>query len=133
MKHVPTSKKDETPEFVEFWQTWLPHAHPNDGRGLARDCFYGHVNQLGADPADIRDGGKWFIANLKPGQWMPHSATWMNRRAYEDGAEKWREMQARLAERAVASSQPSNVQQLRPSNYETPFLKAYREQQERQA
>ena len=128
MKPNHTSKADETPEFVEFWQAWQPHMHPNDGRGDARNCFFKHVRE-GANPADIRDGGKWFIRNLKPGQFMPHSQTWINRRAYEDGAEQERAMQRKEAERAVAASLPANVQQLRPSDYKTPFQLAYEKKQ----
>ena len=130
MKHVHTSKKDETPEFVEFWTAWLPRAHPNDGRGNARDCFFQHVNQLGADARDIADGGKWFIRNLRADQWIPHAATWINRRAYEDFAPKERAMQQQMAERAAMASQaPTNVHPLRPAEYKTPFLRAYEAKQ----
>ncbi len=106
MKRIQTTKADETPEFVEMWEAWRPHMHPNDGRGDARMVFCQHVRFLKADPADIRDGAKWFIRNLKAGQWMPHCGTWINRCAYEDGAIEERKMQAREATRAVEASKP---------------------------
>jgi len=129
MKSIHTTKADETPEFVAFWESWRTIAHPNDGRGSARDRFYQHVRFLNADPADMRDGGKWFVRNYKVGQFMPHAETWLNRRAYEDGAERERAMQAQEAERAQQAPVASNVQQLRPSGYKTPFLAAYEKQQ----
>jgi len=130
MKAVRTTKLDETPEFVEFWTVWQPHMHPNDGRGDARNCFFQHVRHLGAAPKDIADGGKWYIRNRKADQWMPHAATWINKGAYEDFAAKERAMRATEAERAAQASQaPTNVQQLRPEGYKTPFLKAYEAKQ----
>jgi len=130
MKAIHTTKDDETQEFVDFWESWRKIAHPNDGRGSARDRFYQHVRFLRADPADMRDGGKWFVRNYKPGQFIPHAETWLNRRAYEDFAIEERKMQAIEAERAAQASQaPTNVQQLRPEGYKTPFLKAYEAKQ----
>jgi len=123
MKRFATSKADETPEFVEMWESWLPHMHPNDGRGDARLVFLQHVRFHKADPADIRDGAKWFIRNLKQGQWMPHCGTWINRCAYEDGAPKERAAQIRDAERAVQASQP--VQAVKPKLSDRHFTKLW--------
>lgn len=93
-KARPTSKADETPEFIAFWSVWQPHMHKNDGRGSARDEFFRHVEECGADPQDIADGAAWYIRSREGEQFIPHAATWLNRRAYEDFAEKEREFQA---------------------------------------
>lgn len=98
-KARPTSKADETAEFLAYWAVWQPHMHKNDGRGSARDEFFRQVEELRADPQDIADGAAWYIRNRGPEDWMPHAATWLYRRAYEDGAEKEREFRAKLAER----------------------------------
>lgn len=127
-KARPTTKADETPEFVAFWSVWRPHMNPNDGRGDARDEFFKHV-EMGADPDDIVDGARWFIhsggnqriaSDGKPVQ--SHASTWLNKRAYEDGCEQWRSYQARLAERennVVAIGVP------RPTTGKTAFLQQW--------
>lgn len=108
-KARPTTKADETPEFVAFWRTWQPHMHPNDGRGSARDEFVRHIELRNADGADMADGAAWFIRGRKPGDWMPHAATWLNRCAYEDFCEKERAFKASMEVR-----QRSNVVSLPP-------------------
>lgn len=118
-KARPTSKADETPEFIAFWATWQPHMHKNDGRGAARDEFFRHVEELGADGHDIADGAAWFIRNRKPGEFMPHASTWINRRAYEDGADMERAYLARQS-----APKPSNVTPIRPAG-KTAFLQGY--------
>lgn len=104
----PTTKADETPEFVEFWEVWRPVMNKNDGRGSARDEFFRHVEVRGADPRDIVDGAKWFVHTGGNAEFKLHAQTWLYRRAYEDGAEQWRAYQQRLADR-------SNVVELKPS------------------
>lgn len=97
----PTTKADETPEFVEFWTAWRPHMNKNDGRGAARDVFFHHVEEFGADPQDIVDGAKWALHNgVNQGDFRVHASTWLNRRPYEDGADMWREFQRRQQELA---------------------------------
>ncbi|QKV17839.1 hypothetical protein [Oricola thermophila] len=142
-----TTKADETPEFVEFWEGpllpdgtrdrrkgWRSIARHTDGRGDARDAFLKHI-EAGADGQDIADGGKWFIHNLKDGdrQYVPLVATWINRRAYEDGAEMWRDMQEKLQEASIRrSDNVTRIQQ--PPRRKTAFLEAYeREQAKKQA
>lgn len=115
MKARPTTKADETAEFVAFWSAWQPVMNKNDGRGSARDEFFRHVDRYGADPQDIVDGAKWFILNGGNGEFKLHAATWLNRRAYEDGAEAWRTHQKRLAEREA--QKPSNVTQMPRSKW----------------
>ena len=90
------SSRDETDEFVRFWDTWRPHARQNDGRGLARDCFLKHVGN-GADPKAIVDGARCFFRTMKDRdrEFVPLSATWLNRGAYEDLAIQERAYQDR--------------------------------------
>lgn len=112
----PTTKADETPEFVLFWDAWRPRMNANDGRGSARDEFFRHV-EVGADPMDMVDGARWFMrsgGNTGTDQHgrpvRLHAQTWLNRRAYEDGAEQERAHQRRQAEKAA---QGNNVMPLR--------------------
>lgn len=98
-KARPTTKADETPEFQEFWAVWYPVKNKNDGRGDARDAFFQHVEQRGADPKDLVDGAKWFVFDGGNKEFKQHAQTWLNRRAYEDGAEEWRKYQRILAEK----------------------------------
>lgn len=116
-----TTKADETPDFVEFWNCWKPHARHTDGRGDARDTFFKHVN-AGADPRDIVDGAKYFIRTLKERdrEYIPLAASWINRRAYEDMAESERALQRRIEERKRAS----NVVEIRQQPQETPERRA---------
>lgn len=96
----PTSKTDETPEFKAFWDIWQPHMHKNDGRGSARDEFFRHIEERGADPQDIVDGAAWYIRSGGQGEKSTcHAQTWLNRCAYEDGADKERQFKARQADR----------------------------------
>lgn len=133
MKRIQTSKADETPEFVEFWEGpmkedgtrdrrlgWISIMHKNDGRGQARDTFFQHIRQLGADGQDIADGSKWYINNRD--DWKLHASTWINRRAYEDGAEMYRSYKASEAERQASRAQ--NVTGIRQGD--TAFLREFR-------
>lgn len=119
-KARPTTKADETAEFVEFWECWRPYARHTDGRGSARDEFCRHVEQYKADPQDLVDGAKWFLLTMKEGdrEFVPLAASWLNRRAYEDGAEMWRARQAKL--NAARSPAPNviPIQSARPSEDE---------------
>lgn len=101
-----STKAHESPEFVEFWESWRPHARETDGRGDARDTFLEHVKR-GANPLDIVDGAKWFLRNLKDRDFIPLASSWMNKRSYEDQAEEYRAYEARRQERL--RSQSDNV------------------------
>lgn len=119
----PTTKADETPEFQAFWAIWQPHMHKNDGRGAARDEFFRHVEERGADPQDIVDGAAWFIRSGGQGEFKCHAQTWLNRCAYEDGAEKERAFKAKQEDRSnvVPISKPI-------SNYRPSFLQKWEAQ-----
>jgi hypothetical protein len=94
MKH----KSDETPEFKIFWEDiWRAHARHTDGRGLARDAFVKHIRN-GADPQDIIDGARYFFRSMKDKdrEFVPLSATWINRMSYEDLAALERAYQLRV-------------------------------------
>lgn len=102
----------------------------NDGRGAARDEFVRHVEQYGADPQDLVDGAAWFIrsgGNQKRapdgGLVQSHASSWLNKRAYEDGAEMERAYQARQQQR----ENPDNVTPIRavkPANHFTNIWKS---------
>lgn len=123
----PTTKADETPEFIAFWEIWRPHMNVNDGRGDARDEFVYRVEKCGVDPMDMVDGARWFIrsgGNQTPSSdgivRKMHAQTWLGKRAFEDGAEQERAFQAKQAERA------ENVVRMEPRpTGQTAFLRAY--------
>ncbi len=123
-KARPTTKADETPEFVAFWNIWRPHMNPNDGRGAARDEFLRHVEQYGVDPQDIVDGASWFIRSggnqkrsFDGNLIQSHAMTWLNKRAYEDGAEMERDYRKRMAERQQSANVVSIKPAPRPANH----------------
>jgi hypothetical protein len=118
-RHI--TKADETPEFQRFWEIWQPHMRPTDGRGAARNEFFRHVEERGADPQDIVDGAAWFFRNLKSEDtsFVPMASVWLNRGAYEDFCEKERAFQQRKAEAPqakVVQFQPGNTAFLREWN-----------------
>jgi hypothetical protein len=110
------TKADETPEFIEFWDVWRPHARHTDGRGLARDVFFDHV-RAGADPRDIVDGAKCFIRTMreKDRDFIPLSSSWLNRNSYEDLAEQERTYQERVA---AAQARADNVVPMQPVDWD---------------
>lgn len=116
-----TTKADECPDFLRFWDAWRIHMNRNDGRGAARDEFCRHVERHGVDPADIADGALWFLyRGGNKGDYRVHAQTWINRRAYEDGCDDWRKLQA-----SIAARQDSNVVAIKPKTVlpETHFLR----------
>lgn len=108
-----SSKADETPEFILFWDAWRPYARDTDGRGAARDAFLTHV-KAGSDPMDIVEGARFFLRSIKDKQFVPLVQTWLNRRAFEDMAEQERSYQQRVNQRierpasAVVVNLPAN-------------------------
>lgn len=121
-----TTKEDETPEFVAFWENWRPSKRKNDGRGDARDCFLSHV-RAGADPQDIVDGAKWYLRQLtsRDKEYIPLAATWLNRRDYEDGADQERAFQEQIKQRRMV---PAN--DARPKLPPNHFSRQWEEMQE---
>lgn len=108
--------RQEPEGFKEFWeQVWRPHARHTDGRGLAREAFARHIKS-GAEPQDIIDGAKWFFRTMKERdrEFVPLSATWLNRGAYEDLAIQYRANEARRQERQQPQEKPANVINISP-------------------
>lgn len=117
-KKLWSTKANETPEFVEFWETWRPMARETDGRGDARDTFLEHIKR-GSDPQDMVDGAKWFLRHvLKDREFIPLATSYLNRRGYEDHAEEYRAYEAkrneRKQERPRESEQENNVVDISP-------------------
>ena len=117
-----SSKADETPEFIQFWEAWRPYARDTDGRGAARDAFLAHVS-AGADPADIVDGASFFLRSIKDKQFVPLVQTWLNRRAFEDMAEQERAYQRRVADRLTEKAANTSVVVNLPPNH---FMNKFR-------
>lgn len=119
MRKPLTTKADETPEFVEFWDAWRPKARKNDGRGDARDTFFKHVVEFGAEPADIVDGAKYFLRSLsgRDLDFIPLAASWINRRAYEDMAEAERAYQQRALDRQQQKTNVVSMNVVLPKNH----------------
>lgn len=92
-----TCKADESPEFIAFWSIWQPRSRNTDGRGLARETFRRRVLK-GANPQDIVDGASWFVRNLtdKTNDYVPLSATWLNRETYDGLCDKERAYQEHI-------------------------------------
>ncbi|MBS0257239.1 MAG: hypothetical protein JSR13_05925 [Proteobacteria bacterium] len=119
-----SSKADETPGFIQFWECWRPHARHTDGRGLARETFSKHVKN-GADPQDIIDGARYFFRSMKERdkEYVPLSSTWMNRSSYEDLAEQERAYQRRVADRLTEKAVNTSVVVNLPPNH---FMNKFR-------
>lgn len=114
--------REEPEGFKEFWeQVWRPHARHTDGRGLAREAFAKHIKS-GACPQDIIDGARYFFRTMKERdkEFVPLSATWLNRGAYEDMAEAERALQQRVEQR----QQAANVVEMKPQQQESPERRA---------
>jgi hypothetical protein len=92
------ARRQEPEGFAEFWDIWRPHMRHTDGRGDARKAFHKHIEE-GADPQEIIDGAKAFLRSLtdrdKP--YIPLAASWLNKEAYSDWAERERQYQEYLA------------------------------------
>lgn len=113
--------KNESPEFIEFWNIWRPHRRHTDGRGDARDGFNKMVAK-GADPQDIIDGAQWYLNHVLKGDersYIPLAKTWINKEAWADYCEDKRDHEARLAEK---EARETNVHRIQP-NYQTAFQK----------
>lgn len=115
--------REPDPEgFLDFWNCWRPFMRRTDGRKEARDAYRKHI-LAGASPEDILDGAKAFLREMpeRDRAYIPLAATWLNREAYLDWADKEREYQLRLADRAynvVPISKPI-------SNYKPKFLQKW--------
>lgn len=97
--------------FSDFWAIWRPVMRNTDGKGLAREAYRKQLLR-GTMPEDIIDGASWFIRNLteKTRDYVPLSATWLNRETFDGLCDKERAYQAHLA----ASLAQENVVQIRP-------------------
>lgn len=116
MRKPLTTKRDETEEFVSFWNLWRPLARHTDGRGDARDTFFQHI-RAGVDPQDIVDGARCFLRTMseRDREYIPLASSWLNKRAYEDLAEQERAHQARVLESERRRAQDmTNVVQITP-------------------
>lgn len=117
MRKVPTPEPEG---FAQFWEVWRPMARHTDGRGLAREAYRKHILN-GALPEDIIDGARWFMRGVKDKQFVPLSATWLNREPWPDLCEQERAYQARIAER----ENPENVVSIAPARGQTKFLRQF--------
>ncbi|QNP81000.1 hypothetical protein [Agrobacterium tumefaciens] len=117
-----SSKADETPEFILFWDAWRPYARDTDGRGAARDAFLTHI-KAGSEPMDIVDGARFFLRSIKDKQFVPLVQTWLNRRAFEDMAEQERSYQRRVSERLTEQAANTSVVVNLPASH---FMNKYR-------
>ena len=93
-----TCKGNETPEFQAYWNMWQPHSRNTDGRALAREAFRRQVLK-GAEPQDIVDGAAWFLRNIneRTKDYVPLSATWLNREGWDGLCDKERQHAEHLA------------------------------------
>jgi hypothetical protein len=125
--------RQEPEGFPEFWAIWRPHARHTDGRGLARETFAKHV-RTGSDPQDIIDGARYFFRTLKERdrEFVPLSATWMNRGSFEDLAVAERQYQQRVSEATARNEQASNVHKIDDSR-RAELVRDARERLRRQA
>lgn len=114
--------KVRTPEpegFADFWTVWRPHMRHTDGRGEAREAYRKHI-LMGAEPQDIIDGATGFFRFMpeKDKPYVPLAASWLNKEAYPDWAERERDFRRRSEER------PTNVTPIRPAG-QTAFLRQF--------
>jgi hypothetical protein len=117
-------QQQEPEGFAEFWAVWRPAMRRTDGRGDARDAYRKHI-LAGALPEDIIDGARAFLRDMpeRDKAYIPLAASWLNKSAYLDWADKEREYQARIAAHA------ENVVQMKPlSNYKPKFLQQFEAQ-----
>lgn len=125
---------EASPEgFETFWAIWRTVMRNTDGKGLAREAYRKQLLR-GTMPEDIIDGASWFVRNLteKTRDYVPLSATWINRETFDGLCEKERDYQSRLAQ---ASQAQENVVPIKPvSTYKPAFLRQYEaERKESQA
>lgn len=113
-----TTRADETPEFLEFWSIWKPRMRHTDGRGDARTAFLAHVAS-GADPQEIIDGATGFFRFMKEADqpYVPLVASWLNKEAYPDWAERERAFRQRQAEAAENVVQMPQTKPALPANH----------------
>lgn len=124
-----TCKANESTEFIAYWNMWQPHSRNTDGRALARETFRKQVLK-GADPQDIVDGAAWFLRNIteRTKDYVPLSATWLNREGWDGLCDKERAYQERLSQaqqpaQNVVAMPPRTVL---PANH---FLNTYKQGQ----
>lgn len=105
--------------FETFWAIWRPVMRNTDGKGLAREAYRKQLLR-GADPQDIIDGASWFVRNLseKTRDYVPLSATWLNRETYDGLCDKEREFKDRIeSSQAQQNIVPIRVKAELPANH----------------
>ncbi len=114
---------EASPEgFDQFWAIWRPVMRNTDGKGLARDAYRKQLLR-GTNPEDIIDGASWFIRNLteRTRDYVPLSATWLNRETFDGLCEKERAYQATLSQPKENTVVP--IRAVLPANH---FLNQYK-------
>lgn len=120
-KHArPTRKTDETPLFIELWETVWPAVRSQyDGRAFAREAYFRHVWWNDADEQDIVDAARFYVrtATTSNDNRRLLFSNWMDRGAYEDLAVQERDFQRRLTEiRERRGEAPANVVSMNPAS-----------------
>lgn len=128
-------KHEQEPEgFDAWWAIWRPHRRKSDARDKACEAFRKAVLR-GADPDALAVAARWHIDHLseRDRPYIQLAASYLNGGGWKDDLADKADYEARIAKARERASQPSNVQQLRPSDYKTPFLRAYEAQQAKEA
>ena len=122
---------DATPEgFDQFWSIWRPVMRNTDGKGLARDAYRKQLLR-GTAPEDMIDGASWFIRNLteKTRDYVPLSATWLNRETFDGLCDKEREYRARLETPSQANVVAMRATPILPATH---FSRIYPQQKQKE-
>lgn len=134
--------KNESPEFIEFWNIWRPHRRHTDGRGKARKAFEQMI-AAGHDPAEIIEGADWYLNNAAKGKceatnaslrekgrkeldmaYIQLAASWLRSEAWEDWLDTKADHFVRVAEKEALKERVDNVRHFQPKG-QTKFLKQF--------
>lgn len=132
MKHIHTSKADETPDgFDAWWAVWRPYRRDSDSAAKCR-VRYAEAIQRANSPDDILNAAKWHIEKRREKGSLAYiqlGASWLYQDVWKDDLADKADYEARIEKARQQASLPSNVQELRPSGYKTSFLRAYEAEQ----